>query len=883
MARRSGSLSPRIRLLFIGTRAETLRAILRELRDDGVAAFYLPSPSELATQRLHRFDSVFLFLPDSPERVVGEVSILRREFPRTPLWVIGRAERKDLIVAALRAGANGYLTEPLTVGEFQHLLGLDDAQPQGIHNVLRAEDLAALYEVAQSVSTSHELSDILNMVLEQALRVTEAKWGLVALMDPDVGEMHLEAGRGLPKEGISERLPLGEGILGRTAMTGLPYLCPDVRRDVHYREAFPNTASLMAVPLRYKEEVMGVLALGSPEREAFGERDVHLLMALATQAAIAIENIRVLQQAEQAVTTLADIGRALTEERRSPGDLIASVLELILERALEVTGASRGSLQLLNRETGELAFSVVRGVEKERWQGLILRLGKGITGYVAQTGRPYLCPDVRRDPHYVELIPGVLSELAVPLMEKQQVLGVLNVESRRAWAFTPKHQRLLMALADQAAMALKSVRAYGELLVLHAIAQHLARPLGDNSLQELLQTVVRAIAEHLNAQSCSIFLYDEERGAYVLRATQGLPESLIGNAYYLPGEGFTGWIAAYGQPLRVANPQQDPRWLGKYSERTSHQPVAAYLGVPILAQGKVMGVLRVVDKIPTPASPFPAFTQEEEQLLQMIAGQLGIVLENALLVSELKRASRIKSEFISNLSHELKTPLTSLRLAAQILLRDHLSPERRRRFLTIVQMEVERYARLINKIIYLSRIEAGQVLPNRRPTHLQRVFQRAVAVMELEAQEKGLSFVAESQEDLPPLEVDADMLEQAMLNLLSNAVKYTPQGGWVRASLRREGEAVVFEVQDNGPGIPQEEQRRVFEKFFRGSSPYAQPEAEGVGLGLAITRHIVEVHGGQIELESQVGWGTCVRFRLPLDSRGQEAQANSKEKESPSA
>jgi signal transduction histidine kinase len=240
----------------------------------------------------------------------------------------------------------------------------------------------------------------------------------------------------------------------------------------------------------------------------------------------------------------------------------------------------------------------------------------------------------------------------------------------------------------------------------------------------------------------------------------------------------------------------------------------------------------------------------------------------------LRQLDRMKDDFVSTVSHELRTPLTSIRSFAEIL---HDTPDleeaERREFLEIIISESERLTRLINDMLDLAKIEAGQMTWHMGEVDLASVINAAVAATGQLFRDKGIELSLVIAEDVPPITGDADRLTQVVINLLSNAVKFTPGGsGRVRVTLARSGERWIVRVSDNGSGIAPEDQQAVFERFRQGGDAMtAKPE--GTGLGLPICRMIVGHHGGTIEVDSAPGSGATFTVALPIALREESAAA----------
>ena len=231
-------------------------------------------------------------------------------------------------------------------------------------------------------------------------------------------------------------------------------------------------------------------------------------------------------------------------------------------------------------------------------------------------------------------------------------------------------------------------------------------------------------------------------------------------------------------------------------------------------------------------------------------------------ITELRRLERVRRDFVANVSHEFKTPLTAIQGFAETLLAGALDDKANRaRFVEIIREHAQRLARLTDDLLKLSRIEAGRLELELRPVSVQALVNGCVETARLKAEAKGLRIHVDLPEGLPPVRGDGAQLGEVLQNLLDNALQYTPSGGQIDVSARSNGHEVTFTVADTGIGIPESELERIFERFYRVDAARSR-EAGGTGLGLAIARHIVDAHGGRIWVESAVGQGSRFHFSI---------------------
>ena len=235
-------------------------------------------------------------------------------------------------------------------------------------------------------------------------------------------------------------------------------------------------------------------------------------------------------------------------------------------------------------------------------------------------------------------------------------------------------------------------------------------------------------------------------------------------------------------------------------------------------------------------------------------------------ITELRRLERVRRDFVANVSHEFKTPLTAIQGFAETLLGGALDDKaNRKRFVEIIREHAQRLARLTDDLLKLSRIEAGRLDLESRPVSVTGLVNGCVETARLKAESRGLRIVVELPEGLPPVRGDAVQLDEVLQNLIDNALQYTPSGGRIDVTACSNGHEVIFTVADTGIGIPESDLERIFERFYRVDAARSR-EAGGTGLGLSIARHIVDAHGGRIWVESAVGQGSRFRFSIDVAS-----------------
>ncbi len=407
-------------------------------------------------------------------------------------------------------------------------------------------------------------------------------------------------------------------------------------------------------------------------------------------------------------------------------------------------------------------------------------------------------------------------------------------------------------------------RSVEELRALGAVSQAVNSTL---DLQTVLTTVVEHAMQLSGTEGGAIYEFDATRQVFELRATLGISPERIATARAMqihPGETVIGQAAARRAAVQVPDLGDVPGY--PFGALLWCEGYRALLAVPLLREDEVIGALVVRRKTPG------AFAPATVALLQTFANQSALAIQNARLFQQLEDksrqleiASQHKSEFLANMSHELRTPLNAIIGFSDVLLEQMFGPlnEKQADYLRDILDSGRHLLALINDILDLSKIEAGHVELERDTFSLSEVLENGVTMVKERASRHGIALALAVDPRLGHIYADERKLKQVVFNLLSNAVKFTPDGGRVTVSARREADAIVVAVHDTGIGIPPAEQARIFEAFQQVRGPGTGPQ-EGTGLGLALVKRFVELHGGRVGVESAVGVGSTFTVTLPL-------------------
>jgi len=712
----------------------------------------------------------------------------------------------------------------------------------------------------------------------------------------------------------------GRGPTGTAIRTGKPAFAQNILTDPDFApwraEATKRGyASSIALPLTAEGRTLGALNIYATEPDAFDPAEVKLLTDLASDLVFGMATVRIRaerQRAEEALvarTRHLEAVRTVAEEVTRELDL-ATLLDLITRRSAELVGAASGVVSLWDEG--------VEGLVPRAWDGLgewmaDVRLGlrEGVSGTIAQRREGMIINDFRTSPYAHPLFlerTAITAVLGEPLLYRDRLLGVITVNHQGPErTFTEEDRQVLSLFAAQAAIAIENARLFQEALEkthrLEGLARTSAKIAGTQRLEEVLRGIAEEAAKLLSVEGAGFRLLEGDR--LVVGGTYGLAQHVMLTPALRVGESLTGRVAQEARPIAVPNIREDQTYLPDHRAAALAHGVVAYLGVPLRSRDRIIGVLNVYGK------ERRVFLEGDIRLLSTFADHAAVAIENARLYEELRLAaiqleakvedrtrdlqeairqlevaSRHKSEFLANMSHELRTPLNSVIGFASVLLEQPVGSlnEKQTRYLTHIHNSGQHLLQLINDILDLSKVEAGKITLHLEPLAVAATLGDILVIARGLANEKAQSVEAEIAPKLPPLRADLLRFKQICFNLLSNAVKFTPAHGRITLVAHRAqatGESLELRVTDTGIGIKAEDVPRLFQEFVQLEAAGTKPQ-EGTGLGLALTKRLVELHGGRIWAES-AGEGQGSAFTVLLPFAGPREGSDASAKASPHA
>ena len=757
------------------------------------------------------------------------------------------------------------------------------------------EQQTATSEILRVIASSPtDLQPVLEAVAESAVRLCDGHEALIGRVDGDV--LHLNAHSKDPSQwrdvAINREHIAGLAILDRRTIHihDLAVEPEDTVRAAASRSIGVRT--VVATPLMREGVAIGTIMIRRMEVRPFTEKQIALLETFANQAVIAIENVRLFKELEarnrdltealEQQTATSDILRVIAS---SPTD-IQPVLDAVTESAARLCDAPSA---VIHRIDGNILRRVAAfgegphgtigeeiAIDRSRPQGraVVDRQTVHIHDMAVEVETEFPGSKSLHDRT------GTRTILATPLLREGVPIGAIVIRRFEVRPFTDKQITLLKTFADQAVIAIENVRLFQELEArTRELAQSVGelRALGDVSqavsstldLEKVLETIV-ARAVQLSGTDCGVvYEYDESAQEFNLRASHRMEEEVVEGlraARVRLGEGVTGRAATTRTPVQIPDILDQRELTG-----TRVRPLITRLGyrsllsVPLLREQQILGGLTVWRR------QTGDFKPEVVNLLQTFATQSALAIHNARLFREIQEkghqlelASKYKSQFLASMSHELRTPMNAVLGYTRMLLMNVYGelPEKVRDVHQRIDKSGRHLLGLINDVLDFSKIEAGQLALSINSYSIKDVIQAVVASMQPLATEKNLPLNVTVSADLPPASGDERRISQVLMNLVGNAIKFTDSGE-IRIDVKATEGSFMVSVSDTGPGIAQMDQQNIFEEFRQAQSSTTQKKG-GTGLGLAIAKRIVELHGGKIWVESEIGKGSTFTFSLPL-------------------
>ncbi len=836
--------------------------LVRELRDKQTAMFFQRSehllPGLQAEEtRLHLLDAQVFVPMNGAQRLAGWLAL----GPRQSGEAYTEAERAFLENISDQAA--------LAVERAQVAAKMEN----------RAHEMTVLARLAQGINVTLSFDDILELIYAQSCQIIAMDDFHLMLVDAE-GDSLTPAFYVEDDERLSERerqsLPLRALLEGDVIRNRKPLVVEDYARECQKRGLQPlrgEVSAWMCVPLNAGAETIGALVAGSRNPAVtYAPEQANLFQSVADQAAGAIVKTRLLHEAERRALQLAslnDVTRQLTSTLE-----LEPLLKTILNSAVEILNCEAGSLLLVDEQTDEIVFRVAVGPVGADLTGMRMPAGSGLAGKAVRTQQPVMVNNVQESPEWFQKPDqqtGFLTRtvLVTPLLFKDRVTGVIEVINRKdGRPFGKDDQALLAAFASQAAIAMENARLYtmtDAALAVRveelSVMQRIDRELNTSLDPARAMGITLEWALRQSGASAGLVVTVEEEGLLVM-AAQGYPAGVdVAVGTLLPVE--MQWLSeviATGQPRR--------RVLEEGEAGGLLPGARGQAALAIQREEKVIGLLLLESGAGEPVAG------ETLEFLVRLSDHASIAIANAQLYAQVQQANLAKSEFVSFVSHELKNPMTSVKGFTELLASGVVGPtnEAQSNFLNTIRSNIDRMNTLVSDLNDVSKIEVGRLRLDFKAMPLAELVEEVSRSTKRQIEEKEQTLVIDPLGELPNVWADRTRLVQVLVNLVSNANKYTEKGGtvtlgaeacdnqWDARGARR---VMHVWVRDTGIGISEADQVKIFQKFFRSDDPKTR-EAPGTGLGLNITKSLVEMQGGRIWFESAFRKGTTFHFTVPV-------------------
>lgn len=725
-----------------------------------------------------------------------------------------------------------------------------------------ADRFSILNQASYQVSSNLDPEQIYIAVHKAAQRLMPVESFVISLLDEEANEIEGVYLVDDDKRSPITRIPRDQGLSGKVIATGQPLLLhgPETVNEAggvtFGKPDMPQ--SILAVPMTLSGRTMGMLSAQSYQPNVYTEDDLQILSTLANQAAVAIQNGRLFNETERLAREfemrVIERTAQLQREQQNTETLLRILTEvsasLDLDRALNRTlallndaiGAEQGTIMLLNAEDNLLHYRAGYGYLSDKVsgeeRGFKLKIGEGLAGWVVERREPALINDLLNDHRWVKTSSSSRehrSAIAMPLLVAEDVIGVLMVFHRKPDYFSAELLNLVKAIAGQVAVAINNAHLY-ELIRDQAerLGSMLRREQEDASRS---QAILEAVADGVLVTGPNNRIsFLNQSAAQILNLEPG---RVIGQSLEVFGGLFGKSAGSWMETIRdwsegpIAYEAGDT--FAEQLDLENGRIVLVHLA-PVILQNDFLGTVSI----------FRDITHEVE-------------------------VDRLKSEFVATVSHELRTPMTSIRGYVDVLLMGAAGAvnENQAHFLSIIKNNTERLNILVNDLLDISRIESGRVTLSPQALDMREIAEDVIedVLRRSHEENKPMALSLDMPKKLPHVYGDMERVRQVLGNLVDNAYHYTPENGTiiVRIQCLNGGNEVQVDVQDNGVGIPLEDQSRVFERFYRGEHPLVLA-TPGTGLGLSIVKQIVEMHKGRIWMKSSgvAGDGSTFSFTLPV-------------------
>ncbi len=687
--------------------------------------------------------------------------------------------------------------------------------------------LELLYNISRELAAALDMRTVLQRVLFLSMKSVGAISGSILVLDDNeqpVESAIITGARVHDQTTQQLRATFERGLAGWVIRNRLAVLVPDTSRDERWlrrpddAEERTGAKSAVSAPILARDQMVGVMTLVHPKPGQFTEDHLALVQSIADQAGIAVLNARLYddsQRQARVMTALAESASAITASLK-----LDDVLQHILETISQALRVELVSLALIEQQTQELVFRASTDHDDKSIVGMRLAIGQGVAGWVAQEGKGTIVHNASADPRFYDGFDRKLrftthAIACAPIRSRGEVIGVLEAINPLDNYFDPDALLVLEGIGSLAGTAIRHAQLFESLQATH----QRYRELFEDSIDPILIT---------------------DWAGHILEANR--PASLITG---LENDDLRKMIIDQLQII-------DQEGLGEDFSTLSHGDMHSYETNLYTPSGREI--------------PVQVYVREAN--IDGISHLQWILRD----ITERKNLDSLRNDLLSMIYHDLRSPLANIVSSLDVL--ESILPSEQdptlQSLLNIAVRSTERIQRLTNSLLDMRQLEAGRPIGNRQLTPPEHIAKDAIEAVKPTADSKNQEIAIDITPNLPEVVVDADMIRRVLINLLENAVKYTPSDSRIFVGVHSDNDMVQMCVKDNGPGIPDADRERIFDKFTR---LHTKTGPKGLGLGLAFCRLAIEKHGGRIWVDDETETGACFRFTLPVTAITEEAES----------
>jgi PAS domain S-box-containing protein len=681
---------------------------------------------------------------------------------------------------------------------------------------LTDSSLKLLYDISRELATALDLRVVLQRVLSMSLITVRGNGGSIIVLDEngeptDSAMIH----EGVVYDGTTERLraTVESGLAGWVIQNRQAALVKDTSQDDRWiTRAYPEDEdtgpkSSVSAPLLVRDRLVGVMTLSNPTPGYFTQEHLDLVQSIADQAGIAVQNARLFEASQRRAGVMEAIANSAASIN-APLNL-EDVLNRIMEETLEALNTDVVSLALVDRDTDEIEFRASTGEHRDKIVGVRLKIGQGVSGWVAREGVDVIVPDAYKDPRFdptIDEITGYVTKAiaCAPILAEGAVVGALEALNPQV-PFTKNDLTILSGIGNLAGTAIEHARLFNELQIAHR-----------RYLELFEDSVDPIIISDLNGQ---ILEANRQAASFTGFGEQALLGMNIHHFHHVDwdvvGEKFAG----------LSNGET------KTYESRLH-PKA----------GEKFFVMVYVRKL---------FIEGEPRLQWIFQD-----------ITEMKELDKLREDLVSMIYHDLRSPLTNVVSGLDLIKSMAPDDSQISSVADIAIRSTERVQRLANSLLDTIRMEAGQRISSMQSVALQHLVDDVIEIITPAIEANNFTMEVNLPPSAPNVMVDVDLIKRVLINLLENAIKFSGLGAKISLGAVHKNEWMEVWVEDEGGGIPPEFLDQIFDKFTSVSPGTGRPR--GLGLGLAFCKLVVEDHGGKIWVESEVGAGSKFSFTIPV-------------------